>query len=121
MVSVIKNLKIFKEINIRRHVSFSGNFGGTRTATFIAIAGNILVDERVGLCFIDNDTGTLHFLQGRAAIIWDKQLMPEFKGAERFIQIDITQSTTIEHCYPFRHQLIQHSPAVDKTGGWRTT
>ena len=91
---------------------FSGN-------KFFNTIGNILVDDRVGLCFLDNDTGTLHFLQGRAAIIWDKQLMPEFKGAERFIQIDITQSTTIEHCYPFRHQLIQHSPAVDKTGVWR--
>jgi predicted pyridoxine 5'-phosphate oxidase superfamily flavin-nucleotide-binding protein len=90
---------------------FSGN-------NFFNTIGNILTDERVGLCFIENETGTLHFLEGNASVIWDEHLLPKFEGAERFIKVSITKSITAQHFYPFKHKLHQQSPYVASTGNW---
>lgn len=69
--------------------------------------GNIAVNPKVGLLFIDFVTGETLQLTGTAQIIWDAN--SEFVAAERLIEIQIDRirvATT-----PLRWQFVEYSPA----------
>lgn len=51
--------------------------------------GNLLLDERVGLVFVDFESGGLLQIAGRARIDWDSDAVAATPGAERLIEIVI--------------------------------
>lgn len=51
--------------------------------------GNLAVDPRVGLLFVDFETGSLLQLTGRATIDWDSPAVADSPGARRLVTIDI--------------------------------
>ncbi len=50
--------------------------------------GNIAADPRVGLLFVDFDTGTTIQLTAHARILWEREAFADLKGAERALEVD---------------------------------
>lgn len=90
---------------------FSGN-------KFFNTLGNIQLDSRVGLCFIDDITGTLYILKGNAEILWDTATLPNYEGAERFLRIDVNHTYIVRGTYPYRHTISEYSKSIERTGSW---
>lgn len=53
--------------------------------------GNIVLNPRVGLLFVDFPTGSLLHLTGRASIDWDSEAVAEIPGARRIVEIEIDE------------------------------
>jgi ferredoxin-NADP reductase/predicted pyridoxine 5'-phosphate oxidase superfamily flavin-nucleotide-binding protein len=51
--------------------------------------GNLVLDPRVGLLFVDFETGSLLQLTGRATIDWDSEAVARSPGARRLVTIDV--------------------------------
>ena len=51
--------------------------------------GNLAVDPRVGLLFIDFEAGHALHLSGAAELVWDKDQLSTLPGAERALRIHI--------------------------------
>ena len=72
--------------------------------------GNITADPRVGLLFVDFDTGTTLQLTGRARILWDRKQFGQMKGAERALEIEIDQIVEIEGKGGLGWRFLDYSP-----------
>jgi len=53
--------------------------------------GNLVLDPRVGLLFVDFETGSLLQLTGHATIDWDSDAVAHIPGARRLVTIDIDE------------------------------
>ena len=71
--------------------------------------GNLTVDPRAGLLFLDWETGTALQLTGRAEIVWDEGEVGAWPGAERLVRIVIDAVQEREHAIPTRWNLIEPS------------
>jgi uncharacterized protein len=72
--------------------------------------GNITADPRVGLLFVDFETGTTVQLTGRARILWDREQFGQLKGAERALEIEIDQVVEIEGKGSLGWRFLDYSP-----------
>jgi uncharacterized protein len=72
--------------------------------------GNIEADPRVGLLFVDFDSGTTLQLTGRARILWDRADYAELKGAERAIEVEIDAIVEIAGHGPLGWRFLEYSP-----------
>ena len=72
--------------------------------------GNITADPRVGLLFVDFDTGTTLQLTGRARILWDRQDFGEMKGAQRAVEVEIDEIVEIVGHGPLGWRFLEYSP-----------
>jgi len=80
--------------------------------------GNIVVNPRAGLLFIDFEGGDLLYLTGKAKIIWDSDETRAFVGAERFIRLTLDEGVLIENAVPIRWDFHDYSPSLGFTGSW---
>ena len=62
--------------------------------------GNIQVDPRCGLLFIDFDTGNALQLTGEAEILWEPEHVCRFPGAERVVSFQVDEKIHVEHALP---------------------
>ena len=53
--------------------------------------GNILLDPRAGLLFVDFDSGSFLQLTGKASIDWDSAEIADFPGARRLVTFEIDE------------------------------
>ena len=83
--------------------------------------GNIEADGRVGLVFTDFDTGDAAFATGTAEIIWDKERVGKFAGAERLVDVRVQEVVVARSVLPLTGDLIEASPSLDETGTWEET
>jgi ferredoxin-NADP reductase/predicted pyridoxine 5'-phosphate oxidase superfamily flavin-nucleotide-binding protein len=90
---------------------FSGNY-------HFNTLGNILLNSRAGLLFIDFASGDLLYLACTAKIIWDGEELAAFSGAERLVQFTIEAVRHVENALPLRFSFIDYSPFVEQTGTW---
>ena len=51
--------------------------------------GNLVLDPRAGLLFIDFETGSLLQLSGRASVDWDSAALARFPGARRLVEVAV--------------------------------
>ena len=72
--------------------------------------GNITADPRVGLLFVDFETGTTLQLTGRATILWDRKEFDQLKGAERALRVEIEQAVEIEGKGSLGWRFLEYSP-----------
>jgi hypothetical protein len=72
--------------------------------------GNIAADPRVGLLFVDFDTGTTLQLTGRARILWEREDYAELKGAERAVEVEIDEIVEIAGQGPLGWRFLEYSP-----------
>jgi predicted pyridoxine 5'-phosphate oxidase superfamily flavin-nucleotide-binding protein len=90
---------------------FVGNF-------YFNTTGNLLLDPRAGLLFIDFASGDLLYLAVRARVIWDGAEVDAFAGAQRLFRFDVEQAILVERSLPLRWGAAQLSPQLEKTGAW---
>lgn len=64
--------------------------------------GNLVMDSRVGLLFVNFEHGGLLQLSGRAEIDWDSSEVAKHPGAKRLINIEIERIVQLDHSLPLR-------------------
>lgn len=84
--------------------------------------GNIALNPKCGLLFIDFDTGDTLQLTGEAQILWGTAHTQRFPGAKRVLAFTVEESVHIERALPFTWDFQSYSPVFDKfeavdTGG----
>jgi predicted pyridoxine 5'-phosphate oxidase superfamily flavin-nucleotide-binding protein len=72
--------------------------------------GNISVNPNAGLLFIDFDDGDTLQVTGKAQVIWEKDLIKKFAGAERLVEFAIDQVIETTDAIPLRWKFLGYSP-----------
>jgi predicted pyridoxine 5'-phosphate oxidase superfamily flavin-nucleotide-binding protein len=89
-----------------RHLRFPDYAGNNMFQTL----GNITADPRVGLLFLDFDTGTTRQLTGRARIRWEPEAFADLPGAERAVEVLVDEVVETEGHGPLGWRLVEYSP-----------
>lgn len=72
--------------------------------------GNISANPKAGLLFIDFEQGNTLQITGTAQIIWDKERISEFAGAERLVEFDVEEVIETQKAVRFRWKFLGRSP-----------
>ena len=80
--------------------------------------GNIFLNPRAGLLFVDFEGGDLLYLTCKAEIIWDGEEKRAFAGAERFVRLTLDEGVLVENAVPIRWSFRDYSPSLSFTGSW---
>jgi uncharacterized protein len=90
---------------------FSGNF-------YFMTLGNIALEPRAGLLFIDFASGDLLTLTGEAEIVWDGPEVEAFAGAQRLLRFRVGAGVRIDNAVPLRWSPAEPAPQLAETGSW---
>lgn len=90
---------------------FLGNF-------FFNTLGNLIVEPRAGLLFIDFLSGDLLQVSVRAEIIWEGPELASFQGAQRLLRLFVTDVRRMPGTLPLRWGPASMSPVLERTGAW---
>ncbi len=88
---------------------------------FFNTLGNLSVNPRAGLLFVDFATGDVLQLGGRAEIILDSPLIKAFEGAERLWTFDVEQVVLRPAATSLRWVFEEYAPTSLMTGTWAET
>jgi hypothetical protein len=91
------------------------DFPGNR---FFNTLGNLLVNPRAGLLFINFETGDLLQLTGRAEVVLDPAEITGHAGAERFWRFAPQHGRWLRRAFPQRVRFRDFSPANLAVGNW---
>lgn len=80
--------------------------------------GNLVLEPRAALLFVDFDTGTQLQLQGRAEIVWDGPEHAGLAGSQRLWRFHVTRGWRREHALPLRWTAPEFAPTTLQTGLW---
>jgi predicted pyridoxine 5'-phosphate oxidase superfamily flavin-nucleotide-binding protein len=86
--------------------------------SFFNTLGNIVVNPRAGLLFIDFETGDLLQLAVTAEVIWDGPEVEAFEGAQRLLRMQVTAAQRSPAALPLRWGGAELSPYLQATGTW---
>ena len=75
--------------------------------------GNIQVDPRCGLLFIDFDTGNALQLTGKAEILWEPEHVCRFPGAGRVVSFQLEEKLHVEHAVPMTWRFLGFHPVFE--------
>lgn len=81
---------------------------------FFNTIGNLLVNPRAGLLFIDFETGDLLYLAVDAEIIWEGEPLNAFEGAQRLLSFRVGAVRHVEASLPLRWSPAQLSPFLER-------
>lgn len=90
---------------------FTGNF-------FFMTLGNLQLNPRAGVLFIDFDTGDLLTLTGTAEVVWSGDELKAFDGAERAWRFRMEAGWRLRDALPLRWAFRDFSPNSSLTGTW---
>lgn len=77
--------------------------------------GNIAINPKVGLLFIDFDQPKRLRVNGHATIVFDDPMMAEFPGAD--LMVHVTADSIFPNCPRYIHQGAELSPYLDRGDG----
>jgi predicted pyridoxine 5'-phosphate oxidase superfamily flavin-nucleotide-binding protein len=79
--------------------------------------GNLLVNPRCGLLFLDFDSGDTLQLIGKGEIVWEwPRDDPAFRGAQRLVRFHIDGTVHIEGAVPFVWDFLSQAPQFSESG-----
>ena len=81
--------------------------------------GNIALNPRAGLLFIDFRTGDLVTLTGQAEVVWDGPELQGFAGAERLVRVQVEEAFHLAAALPWRWTAPEPAHQVGATGDWQ--
>jgi len=90
---------------------FTGNF-------FFMTLGNLQLNPRAGVLFVDFETGDLLTLTGTAEVVWGGEELQAFDGAERAWRFRIEAGWRLRQALPLRWAFRELSPNSAITGTW---
>ena len=76
--------------------------------------GNLTVNPRAGLLFIDFDTGDLLHLAVSVEVIWDGPALDAFAGAKRLLRMRVHDVLRAPAALPLRWDAVMPSPAAGR-------
>jgi ferredoxin-NADP reductase/predicted pyridoxine 5'-phosphate oxidase superfamily flavin-nucleotide-binding protein len=88
----------FVRVEDEHHLVFPDYAGNNHYNTL----GNLLLDPRAGLVFVDFARGSLLQLTGRATIQWKATDLDRFPGARRMIAYELEEAVEVEGALPLR-------------------
>jgi predicted pyridoxine 5'-phosphate oxidase superfamily flavin-nucleotide-binding protein len=77
---------------------------------FFNTLGNLAVDARAGLLFIDFECGDLLYVAAHAEIVWDETALQGFPGAERLVRFSVDEVLRSPGALPFRWSEVEYAP-----------
>ncbi len=80
--------------------------------------GNLQLDARAGVLFIDFERGDLLSLTGRAEVVWGGDELKAFDGAERAWRFHLDEAHWLRDALPLRWRFRDWSPNSLITGSW---
>ena len=80
--------------------------------------GNIALNPRAGLLFVDFGTGDLVTLTGEAKVIWDGPELGGFARAERLVRVRVAEAYHLVGALPWRWTPPKPAPQIEATGHW---
>ncbi|PZD72180.1 hypothetical protein C1752_03766 [Acaryochloris thomasi RCC1774] len=80
--------------------------------------GNIELNPRAGLLFLDFQRGDLLYLTGAAEVIWSGAEVEAFAGAERLFRFHPKSGYRVEGSLPLHWSIPEFSPFLKQTGVW---
>lgn len=93
------------------------DFAGNR---YFNTLGNLLLDRRAALLFIDFESGDLLHLQGTTEIVWNSREAQQFAGAERLWRFHVRRGWHSENAIALRWILKEMAPTAAATGTWQS-
>jgi hypothetical protein len=90
---------------------FLGNF-------FFNTFGNIALNPRVGLLFIDYETHDLLHIAGHAQLILDGPAVDAYAGAQRLLSVIVDRAVLRCNALPLSWSAAESSPFLEHTGQW---
>ena len=85
---------------------------------FFNTLGNLAVNPRCGLLFLDFDSGDLLHIAATARIVHDGAELEAFQGAQRLLRLQVVASLHAPAALPLRWSEAQLSPVLAATGEW---
>ncbi|MCC2656102.1 MAG: pyridoxamine 5-phosphate oxidase-related, FMN-binding protein [Panacagrimonas sp.] len=104
-------VKIGGEGRVLTVPDFVGNF-------LFNTIGNLSINPRAGLLFIDFANGDLLYVAARGSIVWDGPEVQAFAGAQRLLRFEIESWRRVEGGLPLRWSGAEPSPFLAPTGDW---
>lgn len=83
------------------------DFSGNRLFNTL---GNLQLDPRAGLLFVDFERGDLLHVAARAEIVWDGPLVESFAGAQRVVRFHLQELRRSAAVLPFRWSAVERAP-----------
>jgi hypothetical protein len=90
---------------------FVGNF-------YFNTLGNLLLEPRTGLLFMDFATGDLLYVACEAEILFDGPEVAAFTGAQRLLRFHVREALLLERALPLRWGEATLSPNLTPMGAW---
>jgi hypothetical protein len=90
---------------------FTGN-------SFFNTLGNLTLEPRCGLLFIDYDSGDTLQVAARATIVTEGAELASFRGALRLVRFEVTSALRAEAALPITWGPAELSPVLENTGTW---
>jgi len=78
--------------------------------------GNLLLNPRSGLLFIEFATGALLQVWAEAEIVWDGPEVASVAGAQRLVRLHVARWRHIKNALPLRWQFRGYSPFLERAG-----
>ncbi|MEN8446774.1 MAG: pyridoxamine 5'-phosphate oxidase family protein [Cyanobacteria bacterium J06555_13] len=72
--------------------------------------GNVLLNPKAGLLFIDFDRGDLLYLTGTAEVIWEGAEIAKYERAQRLLRFQLARGYFVEGSLPLRWSAPEFSP-----------
>jgi len=85
---------------------------------FFNTLGNLLVEPRAGLLFVDFANGDLLQLTGTAEVLYDSPLLARFAGAQRGFRVRVERLVLRRGVLAWRGDPLDPSPALARTDTW---
>jgi len=83
---------------------------------FFNTLGNLAMDPRAGLIFIDFERGDLLYVAAHAEIVWVGTAMEAFPGAERLVRFTVKDVRRSPEALPFRWSEVEYAPQLKGEG-----
>lgn len=81
--------------------------------------GNLLIEPRAALLFLDFERGDLVQLQGETEIVWGGPELAHLDRAERLWRFRVTRAWRHKAALPFTWSAVEPAPTTLETGTWR--
>jgi hypothetical protein len=86
--------------------------------SFFNTLGNLALEPRCGLLFIDFAGGSVLWLAARGRVVFDGSELETFEGAQRLVSFEVASARIAQAALPLRWSEPQLSPHLQGTGAW---
>ncbi|AGP40313.1 pyridoxamine 5'-phosphate oxidase family protein [Sorangium cellulosum] len=80
--------------------------------------GNLALNPRAGLLFVDFASGGVLSLTGEAEVLWDGAELAAFAGAQRLLRFRVAEGVWTDDAVPLRWSAPVAAPQLAATGSW---